>query len=150
MVRLPEIWREPFRLTSRIGRLMDELFKEMEPEFFGFGFEPSFGYTDIYEKEGNLIYETELPGVKKRDIDIRVENGRLIICGEVKRDERIDEENYFRMSRRYGRFKRVFPLPEEAGDPKKIKASFKDGILKVTVPLAKPLREGKAIEIKVE
>lgn len=147
MARLPSIWEEPFRLTSRIGRWIDELFREFEPSIFGF---ESFGRTDIYEKDGKLIYETELPGVKKEDIDIRVEEGRLIITGEIKRAEEIAEENYYRMGRRYGRFQRVFPLPEEIDDPRKIQAKFEDGILRITVPLKRPLREERAIEIEVE
>ena len=147
MARLPSIWEEPFRLTSRLGRWIDEFFRDFEPSIFGF---ESFGRTDIYEKDGKLVYETELPGVKKEDIDIRVEDGRLVITGEIKRTEEIAEENYYRMGRRYGRFQRVFPLPEEIDDPKKIQAKFEDGILKVIVPLKKPLREERAIEIEIE
>ena len=147
MARLPSIWEEPFRLTSRLGRWIDEFFRDFEPSIFGF---ESFGRTDIYEKDGKLVYETELPGVKKEDIDIRVEDGRLVITGEVKRTEEIAEENYYRMGRRYGRFQRVFPLPEEIDDPKKIQAKFEDGILKVIVPLKRPLREERAIEIEIE
>ena len=147
MARLPSIWEEPFRLTSRLGRWLDEFFRDFEPSIFGF---ESFGRTDIYEKDGKLVYETELPGVKKEDIDIRVEDGRLVITGEIKRTEEVAEENYYRMGRRYGRFQRVFPLPEEIDDPKKIQAKFEDGILKVIVPLKKPLREERVIEIEIE
>jgi HSP20 family molecular chaperone IbpA len=71
----------------------------------------TFGRTDIYEKDGKLVYETELPGVKKEDIEIKVEDGRLVISGEVKRDERIERENYFRIGRHYGKFQRVLPAP---------------------------------------
>jgi len=130
---------------------MDELFGDFERGFFDIPFTvETFGRTDIYEKDGILHYDTELPGLKREDIDIKVEDGRLIISGETKRDERVEEENYFRMGRRYGKFQRVFPLPEEIEDPKKIKAKFEDGVLKVTVPLKKPLKREKAIEIEVE
>lgn len=152
MTRLPELWREPFALSTRLSRLMDELFADFDRSLF-FDWAPfeTFGRTDIYEKDGKLVYETELPGVKKGDIEIKVEDGRLIISGEVKRDERIERENYFRIGRHYGKFQRVFPLPEQVDDPKKIKASFEDGILRVTVPLRESLKQKeKAIEIKVE
>ncbi|MCS7197284.1 MAG: Hsp20/alpha crystallin family protein [Candidatus Bipolaricaulota bacterium] len=152
MARLPELWREPFALSTRLSRLMDELFADFEQGLF-LDWTPfeTFGRTDIYEKDGKLVYETELPGVKKEDIEIKVEDGRLIICGEVKRDERIERENYFRIGRRYGKFQRVFPLPEQIEDPKKIKATFEDGILRVTVPLRESLKKKeKTIEIKVE
>jgi HSP20 family protein len=131
---------------------MDELFADFDRSLF-FDWTPfeTFGRTDIYEKDGKLVYETELPGVKKGDVEIKVEDGRLVISGEVKRDERIERENYFRIGRHYGKFQRVFPLPEQADDPKKIKASFEDGILRVTVPLRESLKQKeKPIEIKVE
>lgn len=151
MARLPELWHEPFRLSTRLSRLMDELFGDLERGFFDVPFTlEAFGRTDIYEKGNALHYDTELPGLKREDIDIKVEDGRLIIRGETKRDERIEEENYLRMGRRYGKFQRVFPLPEEIEDPKKIKAKFEDGVLKVTVPLKQSLKKEKAIEIEVE
>jgi len=152
MTRLPELWREPFALSTRLNRLMDELLADFDRSLF-FDWTPfeTFGRTDIYEKDGKLVYETELPGVKKDDIEIKVEDGRLIISGEVKRDERIERENYFRIGRHYGKFQRCFPLPEQIEDPKKIKATFEDGILRVTVPLRESLKKKeKTIEIKVE
>jgi HSP20 family protein len=110
----------------------------------------SFGRTDIYEHDGNLMFETEMPGVKREEINIQVEEGRLIVSGETKREEKIEEESFFRMGRRYGKFQRSFPLPEEATDPKKIQAKFEDGILKVSVPLSRSLKEKeKPIQISV-
>ncbi len=146
MVRLPDLWREPLALSRRMERLFDDFFSHDWP------FEATtFGRTDIYEKDGQLVYETELPGVKREDVHIKVEDGRLIISGESKREERVEEENYFRMGRRYGKFQRLFPLPEEIADPKKIKAKFDNGILKVSVPLKESLKEKeKPIEIRVE
>jgi len=145
MARLPSIWEEPFRLTARLGRWMDEFFRD-----FGMVGWESLGRTDIYEKDNKLVYETELPGVRKEDIDLRVEDDHLIISGEVKRDERIAEDDYLRIGRRYGQFQRVFPLPEGIDDPKKIQAKFEDGILKITVPLRESLKKERAIEIEVE
>ena len=145
MTRLPSIWEEPFRLTARLGHWMDELFRDFGP----FGWE-SLGRTDIYERDGRLVYETELPGVRKEEIDLRVEDDRLIVSGEVKRDERVAEEDYLRIGRRYGRFQRVFPLPEGIDDPKRIQAKFEDGILRITVPLKESLKKEKAIEIEIE
>ncbi len=149
--RLPTLWMEPFALSTRLNRLMDEFLGDFERSRFDWPVLETFGQTDVYEKDGKLFYETELPGVKKEDVDIKVEDGRLTISGEVKRDERVERENYFRIGRHYGKFQRVFPLPEQAEDAKKIKASFEDGILRVTVPLRESLKEKeKPIAIKVE
>jgi HSP20 family protein len=128
---------------------MDELFTDFDRDLFSWPVE-RFGQTDIYEKDGNLVYEIELPGLKRDEVELKVEDGRLTISGETKRDERIDAENYFRMGRRYGKFQRVFPLPEQADDPKKIQAQFDNGILRVTVPLKEAIHERqKPIEIKI-
>ncbi len=145
MVRLPDLWREPLRLSRRMERLFDEFFNDWPFEA------ATLGRTDIYEKDGQLVYETELPGVKREDIHIRVEEDRLIVSGEIRREEQIAEENYLRMGRRYGKFQRSFPLPEEITDPKKIKAKFEDGILKISVPLKESLKgRPRPIEIEVE
>lgn len=152
--RLPELWRSPFEITRRMSEAMDDLFRGFFEDFGALGRFPTrrfygLGSTDIYGKEGNLVYETELPGVKKEDLKIRVEEGCLTIVGERKKETKVEEENYLRMGRSYGSFQRSFPLPEKVKDEKQIKAKFEDGILKITVPLEEPLKK-KAIDIRVE
>lgn len=143
MIRLPRVWVQPAALSRHMDEMFNELFTDW-PEA------ASFGRTDIYEKDGTLLFETEMPGVKREDINIRVEEGHLIISGETKREEKIEEQNFFRMGRRYGKFQRSFPLPDEASDPRKIEAKFQDGILKVSVPLSHSLKEkDKPVQIAV-
>ena len=144
MTRLPRLWVRPMGLGRRMDRLFDEMFSDW-PEA------RSFGRTDIYEKGGSLIFETELPGARREDIKIKVEDHQLIISGETKREEKVEEENYFRMGRSVGTFQRTYPLPEEVAQPNKIQANFKDGILRVTVPLKNSIKEKeKPVEIKVD
>jgi HSP20 family protein len=136
-------------MGAGISRLFDEFVRDFED--IGFDFMPTYDRTDIYEMDGNLVFETELPGMKKEDIEIKVQEGRLVISGQCRRSEEVKEERYFRIGRRYGRFQRVFPLPESIGDQSKIKARFLDGILKVIIPLKESLKgKGKPIEIRVE
>ena len=59
-----------------------------------------------------MVIETELPGARKEDIQVRVEDNRLVITGEVRRYKEVRDENYIRMGRRCGAFRRIFPLPE--------------------------------------
>ena len=147
--RLPSVWTEPLLLGTGISRLFDDFFKDFHN--VGLDVAPSFGRSDIYEKDHNLIIETELPGVKKEDVSIKVDKDILSISGEMKRNEEVKEENYFRMGRRYGNFQRTFPLPADIADKKKIKARFENGILKVMIPLKESIKEKeKPIEIKVE
>jgi len=129
--------------------MLDEVFGDFSR--VGFDIAPSFGQTDVYEQKHNLVFETELPGMTKEDIAIKVEDNQLYISGEMKRNEEVREESYFRMGRRYGRFQRAFPLPANVIDKDKISAGFEDGILKVSIPLKESLKEReKAIEIKVD
>jgi len=147
--RLPAVRRGPFLLESNLSRLVDEAFSDFHR--IGFDISPNFGRTDVYEKDQSLVFETELPGVKKDEIAIKVEDDQLVISGEVKRNEEIDRENYFRVGRRYGRFQRCFPLPSNLIQKDDIKAKFEDGILKVTAPMKESIKEQeKPIEISVE
>lgn len=147
--RLPAIRRGPFLLESNLSRLVDEVFSDFHR--IGFDVSPNFGRTDVYEKDQSLVFETELPGVKRDEIAIKVEDDQLVISGEVKRNEEIDRENYFRVGRRYGRFQRCFPLPVDLIQKDDIKAKFEDGVLKVTAPMKESIKEKeKPIEIPVE
>ncbi|MGD9675599.1 MAG: Hsp20/alpha crystallin family protein [Candidatus Bipolaricaulia bacterium] len=146
--RLPDVRRGPFLIESNLSRLVDEMFRDFDT--VGFDIAPSFGRTDVYEKDKSLVFETELPGAKKEDIAIRVENDQLIISGETKRSEEIDREQYFRIGRQYGRFQRSFPLPADLVDKGRIQAKFEDGILRVAAPLKESIKEKeKAIEVPV-
>ncbi|MCD5408753.1 Hsp20/alpha crystallin family protein [Candidatus Bipolaricaulota bacterium] len=148
MALLPAIWRDPFRITARMGQLMDELLRDFST--FDLDLTPSFGRSDVYFKDKTLAIETELPGARKEDVQVRVEGDRLIISGEVKRSEEVREDNYIRMGRTYGAFRRVFPLPEEVEDKKKIKAKFENGVLRVEIPLKRAPEAEGAFEVKVE
>jgi HSP20 family protein len=154
MARLPAIWRDPFSLTARMSRLMDELFRDfidfedltdLDLDVF-----PGFGRTDIYLKDKTLVIETELPGARKEDIQVRVEDNRLVITGEVRRYEEVRDENYIRMGRRYGAFRRVFPLPEEVEDKKAVRAKFENGVLRVEIPLKRVPETEDVFEVKIE
>ena len=149
MRRLPAVRRGPFLLESNLSRLVDEMFTDFHR--IGFDISPSLGRTDVYERDQALVFETELPGVKKDEIAIKVEDDQLIVSGEVKRNDEIDKEHYFRLGRRYGRFQRCFPLPADLIQKDGIKARFEDGILTVTAPMKESIKEKeKPIEIAVE
>ena len=147
--RVPAVRRSPFLLENNLSRLVDDAFSDFNR--IGFDISPSFGRTDVYEKDQSLVFETELPGVKKDEIAIKIEDEQLVISGEVKRNEEIDRESYFRLGRRYGRFQRSFPLPIDLIQRENIKAKFEDGILKVTAPMKESIKEQqKPLEISVD
>jgi len=146
---LPSIWHRPLLAESGLSRLMDEVFGDFSD--VGFDLSPGFGRTDVYEKDGSVVYEMELPGISKDQVEIKVDQGRLTVSGEINRSDEVKQENYFRIGRRYGRFQRTFPLPSDIKDEKVVSASLHDGILKVSVPLSKSIRaQAKPIEVKVQ
>jgi HSP20 family protein len=129
--------------------MIDELFSDFNEVGLEVG--AKFGCTDIYEKDKKIHFEIELPGATKENVELKVEDDKLIINGEVKRSEEVKDDHYFRIGRRYGQFQRVFPLPTQVSDPSKISAHFKDGILQIIVPLRDSIKEKQAainIEIK--
>jgi HSP20 family protein len=89
--------------------------------------------ADVFEQNGNIVVKAELPGVKKEDIDVAVEDGDLVVRGERTSEETVEEKDYLRMERSSGGFYRRLPLPEGT-TAEQIAATYKDGVLEVTVP----------------
>ena len=89
----------------------------------------------INTREGEFAYhvEVDLPGVKKEDINIEVEENTLVISGERKVKEEIKEENYYKVESSFGKFSRSFSLPDGV-DIENIHAESIDGVLEVVVP----------------
>ena len=88
--------------------------------------------VDIYDENDKIVIKAELPGIDKKDISIDLKDRVLTLKGERSADNEVKEERYYRRERTYGRFERSFTLP--AGlDPEKIKADYKDGVLKIEV-----------------
>jgi HSP20 family protein len=131
---------EPFRdlvsLQDRMNRLFDESFRGVsrgageEDWALGGSWAPA---VDIFEHEGNIVLKAELPGVDSKDVDVRVENNVLTLRGERKFDSEVKKESYHRVERAYGTFSRSFTLPTVV-DTDKIKAEFKEGVLRLTLP----------------
>jgi HSP20 family protein len=103
--------------------------------------------VDVYEHNGDVVIEAELPGVKREDVDVSLQDSTLTIRGEMKREEERKEEGYLRRERHYGRFVRSVPLPTLV-KADQAKAKFQEGVLRVTLPKAE--EEAKGQKIKVE
>jgi HSP20 family protein len=89
--------------------------------------------VDIYDNEDNIVIKAELPGIDKKDIVIDVKDRVLTLKGERSVDNEVKEENFYRRERAFGKFERAFTLPTDV-DSEKIKADFKDGLLKIDIP----------------
>jgi len=99
------------------------------------------------ETEENYHIEVELPGVKKENVDIKVDGNVLTISGERNVREAVKDEDYHKVESRYGLFSRSFTLPERV-DISKIQAEFENGMLEVAIPKLKIDTSSRKIEIK--
>jgi HSP20 family protein len=104
--------------------------------------------VDVVETDKDVRVTAELPGMEESDIDVRVSNGMLIISGEKKVDREMDENGYTLRERSFGRVERTLPLPEGI-DGKAAEATFKSGVLTVTIPKTNQARS-KAKRIPVQ
>ena len=103
---------------------------------------------DVYEKDGHYNIEMDIPGYDKKDIKIECEDGLLTITAEKESnfDEKGEDKKYIRRERVYGKVSRSFNFTDIDDDA--IKAEFKDGILKITVPKQEKVDSKKVIEIQ--
>ncbi|MBD3167916.1 MAG: Hsp20 family protein [candidate division Zixibacteria bacterium] len=102
--------------------------------------------VDVSEDEKNIIFRAEIPGIKKDEIKVSVENHTLTVCGEKKEEYLSENENYYRSERTFGHFCRNFSLPSNV-DTTEVKANYRDGILKIEIP---KIDETKRKYIQVE
>jgi HSP20 family protein len=142
-------WR-PFEF-DRIRREMDRLwdsFLEGRPMRRGEEVREWLPSLDVSETKNDLVVKAELPGMDPKDINISLSNGLLTITGEKKQEKEEKDENYHLIERSYGSFTRSVRLPREVQSDK-ITASFKNGVLRVTLPKSEEAKK-KEIKIKVE
>ncbi len=125
---------DPFRDVLTLQNRLNSLFQEYprsggenEAPLVAAGFAPP---VDIYEDAQKVVLKLEIPGIRKEDLDIRVENHNLTVRGERRFESDEKEENFHRVERRYGSFYRAFSLPSSV-DTAGIKAEYDAGILRL-------------------
>jgi HSP20 family protein len=136
-------FREMARMQNEINRLFDD--RAIRQEDLTAGFWPP---VDVYQDHEQIVLTCELPGMDAKEVDLQVENGVLTIRGERKLEREDKKDNYVRVERWYGTFNRAFTLPTTV-DADKVKAEFKNGVLRVTLP-RKEETKPKQIKVKVE
>ncbi len=104
--------------------------------------------VDVAETNNEVVVNVEAPGMDPKEFDISLKEGTLTIRGEKKQEKVDGEEDYHLVERRYGTFTRSILLPQEV-ESDKISASYKNGVLTITVPKSEETKR-KEIKIKVE
>jgi HSP20 family protein len=139
------------RPFSRPVRLMEEL-ETMAREMWN-GWTPvTFNDTllhgmDVYLEKDNLVVKAELPGIKKKDLDITLEDDVLTIKAEKKQEEVTEDTTYYTSERHFGEYVRSMSLPFHI-DEEKITATFRNGLLEIRLPRAEETKS-KHIDINV-
>lgn len=102
--------------------------------------------VDVLDKESDIVVRAELPGVSKDDINVTVGENAVTIQGETRHEEKEEKADYYRCEISRGAFARTVGLPATV-DADRAKASFKDGILELTLP---KIEKSKRRTVKVE
>ena len=140
------------RLRSKSIRTRDSIFDDLFNELYslptsflsksGMDLSPRI---DISETDNEYKIEAELPGINQKEIDVKIDNNILTIKGKKEDIKEEKEKNYHLRERYYGAFQRSISLPNNI-EPEKIKASFENGVLNISVPKSDK-RAPKKIEI---
>jgi len=127
---------------DEMDRLFDQYFRRgwMRPWRFEWPSFPEISLpemkvpkVDVIDRETEMVVKAEVPGVEKKDIDISVGEDTVTIKGETRHEEKEEKGDYYRCEISRGAFSRTVALPA-AVDGSKAKASFKDGVLELTLP----------------
>ncbi|MEX0780603.1 MAG: Hsp20/alpha crystallin family protein [Balneolales bacterium] len=130
-------------IPRRFSEMMDEFFNESMSLGERTGFVPGI---DITENDKQYFIQVTLPGMKKDDINIDLDDRTLTVSGERKHEKEEKDVKYHLIESRYGRFERSFTLPANA-DPDSLDAKYEDGILKMNV---KKSEKSMSKQIKVK
>ena len=127
---------------GRLAGLQDELDQLFESPLTGWA--PAL---DVQEDKNNYTVRVEVPGLKREDIDVSLQDDALVISGERKSEKVEEGVEVHRQERFYGRFQRALTLPERVAADK-VKADYKDGVLTVTLPKTEEAKP-KKIDVSV-
>lgn len=159
--RRESVVANPFRMLERFADEMDRVFEDfgfgrgwlMPRRGFGSpdpvvrGIEDWFPDVEIVQRNNELVIRADLPGMTKDDVKVEVTEEALTIQGERKREHEEEKAGVYRSERSYGSFYRSIPLPDGAMADQ-AKATFKDGVLEVTMPAPpESVKRGRRLQI---
>ena len=140
----------PYREMLSLRNMMDQVWEDSLVRRLDETTDPTMTSLtvpiDMYEKNGDFVIRTELPGLKAEDIDISIDDSSLTIKGEFEREKEEQDDNMLFQELRYGKFQRTVNLPSQV-DSDHIDAAFEEGVLKVTLPKTE---ESKPKQISVK
>jgi HSP20 family protein len=133
----------PWRDMMSMREMVDRFFEEPTGRISSDVFHPTIS---IRETSKNLIIEADIPGVKEDDLDIEIENDKVIIKGERKHEQEVKREDYYHMESSFGSFSRMISLPSNV-NAEKADAEIKEGVLRISIPKEEQ-KKPKKISVK--
>jgi HSP20 family protein len=150
----------PFSFMRRFTDDMERMFEDFQgfrfPTFFDRDFWPfrkefeTFEWMpqiEVLQKNGQFMVKADLPGLTKDDVKVELTEEMLTISGERKEEKEEKGEGFYRSDRNYGRFYRQVPLPEGV-KAENAEATFRNGVLEITIPAPKAETPARKLEIK--
>lgn len=160
--RLPETgrtWLESTRLPALLDDMELMMSELVHRPFAGLGTTPfrgllgdlgTFGLSpaiDVFEDGGSIVVKADLPGLTRKDIEVKLIDNTLEITGEKKTEEKVERKDFLKVERSYGKFSRTLRLPEGL-DGEHVTANFTDGVLEIKIPRVADKRVVHNITIK--
>jgi HSP20 family protein len=137
----------PFGLLRRLTEDMDRLDRQLWSG--GRDLEQVWApQIETFRRGDQLVIRADLPGMKKEDVNVEIDNDVLTISGERREEHEEERDDYYRSERSYGRFYRALALPAGVGE-EQCEASFRDGVLEITMPApTEGQSRGRRIDIR--
>jgi len=141
----------PFSLMRRFGEDMEQLFDE-----FGLGrltprgFDQMAAWTpqvEVLQRDKEFVIRADLPGINKDNVKIELGDDSIVLSGERQEERKEEREGFLRTERSYGSFYREIPVPPNV-DTSKATATFRDGVLEITMPSSEGEGRRRQLEIK--
>jgi len=137
-----DMFSELTGMQQEMNRVFDEFFGERQDDMAQCTWTPM---VDVSETETELKIRAELPGLTLEQVEIHLQDNVLTLQGEKKQEQKEEHENFHRIERCYGTFSRSFTLPANVKTDA-IQATFKNGILLITLP---KVEEAKSKKIEI-
>ncbi|HEX7296972.1 MAG TPA: Hsp20/alpha crystallin family protein [Pyrinomonadaceae bacterium] len=147
---MPGLITSPFSFMRRFAEGMEQLFGDFGVGGMPRGFNELALWTpqiEMFERENQLVIRADLPGLKKDDVQIELRDDSVVIQGERQEERKEEREGFYSTERTYGRFYREIPLPEGA-DTDEATATFRDGVLEITMPAEEGATRGRQLQIQ--
>lgn len=137
---LPNVWDQMEHIAREMARMVPWVEETGDGQQMGIP-------VDVYETDTEVVVKAEVPGIKKEDIEINVQENNLTIRGQTKEESEVKEEGYYRRELRTGSFFRSIPLPAEVKQDA-IKATCDNGVCTIRAPKAVEQKISRKVQIE--